>query len=539
MRVLAETALRSGVLVLAGLAAYAILRHRSAALRHSVLAASVLAAAAVVPLSLMLPPAIVVSVPSAWNSPPAAGDSIAPPRPADERAVVPVGSAPAPPVTGSNTARLLLVLWIAGIAVCAAPLLSGLGHLLRTTRRAERLVGGPWVAMAADVSAASGSTQPVALLQTTSPGVLATWGLFRPCVLLPAGAQSWSPQRIRIVLRHELAHVRRRDWCVQLIADLLRTAYWFNPLLWIACSILRRESEHACDDDVLGAGIEPGEYATHLLDIARQCRNRSIWSSAAAMSRPSTLERRIAAMLNPRLRRTALSRRALLTTAAALVAVTLPLAAVRAAQEAPQPLTGSIYDPTGAVVPDVKVTLEDAQQVATSTTTDASGRFEFPSVSPGTYVLQATLPGFKQLRQEVVLKTAADWDRAVTLQVGEVRETIAVREQRVPQPPSKAEGPSPIRVGGNIRAPRKIKDVRPVYPATMRDAGREGVVPLEAIIGRDGAVHSVRVLSAQIHPDFALAAADAVRQWRFEPTLLNGKPVEVVMNVSVEFSLSE
>jgi TonB family protein len=333
--------------------------------------------------------------------------------------------------------------------------------------------------------------------------------------------------------------VRRHDWFVQLTADVLRTAYWFNPLLWIACSILRRESEHACDDDVLGAGIEPGEYATHLLDIARQCRNRSIWSSAAAMSRPSTLERRIAAMLNPRLRRTALSRRALLTTAAALVAVTLPLAAVRAAQEAPQPLTGSIYDPTGAVVPDVKVTLEDAQQVATSTTTDASGRFEFPSVSPGTYVLQATLPGFKQLRQEVVLKTAADWDRAVTLQVGEVRETIAVREQRVPQPPSKAEGPSPIRVGGNIRAPRKIKDVRPVYPATMRDAGREGVVPLEAIIGRDGAVHSVRVLSAQIHPDFALAAADAVRQWRFEPTLLNGKPVEVVMNVSVEFSLSE
>jgi protein TonB len=73
----------------------------------------------------------------------------------------------------------------------------------------------------------------------------------------------------------------------------------------------------------------------------------------------------------------------------------------------------------------------------------------------------------------------------------------------------------------------------------MRDAGREGVVPIEAIIGPDGAVTSVRVLTAQVHPDFAIAAADAVRQWKFTPTLLNGVPVEVVMKVSVEFRLSD
>jgi len=528
MRLLAETALRSGALVLVGLAACALLRHRSAALRHSVLAASLLAAVAVVPLSILLPPVIVVFVPAAADPVAVAGDDIIVPA---TSAIERVSRRDAPP--------LPLVLWILGVGICGARLLRGLVNLLGTTRRAERLVRGPWAEMAAELSSASGSRRPVALLQTTNPGVLATWGLIRPCVLLPAGAQAWSRERIRIVLRHELAHIRRHDWFVQLIADLLRSIYWFNPLLWVACTILRRESEHACDDDVLGAGIEPGEYATQLLDIARQCRNGSIWSSAAAMSRPSTLERRIAAMLNPRLRRTALTRRALLGTAAALVALTFPLAAVRAAQEGPQPLTGSIYDVTGAVLPEVNVTLEDAQHVAAFTTTDASGRFEFASVSPGAYVLQATLPGFKQLRQEVVLKTAADWDRAVTLQVGEVQESIAVREQRVPQSAAKPEGPSPIRVGGNIRPPRKIKDVHPVYPATMRDAGREGVVPLEAIIGRDGAVHSLRVLSAQIHPDFALAAADAVRQWRFEPTLLNGKPVEVVMNVSVEFSLSE
>ena len=73
----------------------------------------------------------------------------------------------------------------------------------------------------------------------------------------------------------------------------------------------------------------------------------------------------------------------------------------------------------------------------------------------------------------------------------------------------------------------------------MRAAGREGVVPIEAIIGMDGTVTSVRVLTAQVHPDFAIAAVDAVRQWRFTPTLLNGSPVDVVMTVSVSFKLAD
>lgn len=245
-------------------------------------------------------------------------------------------------------------------------------------------------------------------------------------------------------------------------------------------------------------------------------------------------------MLNPDLHRALPSRRAIAITALALVAITLPLAALRASQTGPLPLAGSVYDPSGAVVPEVQLTLEDAQRVTARATTDASGRFEFPNVEPGRYVLEASLAGFKPLRQEIVLRTAGDWDRAVTLQVGTVQESITVQERRIPgTTPGQVQAPTPIKVGGNVRPPRKVKDVRPVYPVTMREAGREGVVPIEAIIGRDGAVHSVRVLSAQIHPDFALAAADAVRQWRFEPTLLNGAPVEVVMTVSVEFSLAD
>ena len=245
-------------------------------------------------------------------------------------------------------------------------------------------------------------------------------------------------------------------------------------------------------------------------------------------------------MLNPTVDRRPVSFHALVLTAAVLMAVTLPAAAFRAEQTLPMPLTGSVYDTSGAVLPGVELTVEDAKQNKLQAVTDAKGQFEFPQVAPGRYVLQASLPGFRALRHDFELRQERDWDRAITLQVGDLKETINVSEPRTngsaaPPPP----GPQRVRVGGNIRTPRKVKHVAPQYPASMRDAGREGVVPIEALIGRDGLVHSVRVLSANIHPDFAVAAADAVRQWAFSPTLLNGQPVEVTMTVTITFSLSD
>lgn len=244
-------------------------------------------------------------------------------------------------------------------------------------------------------------------------------------------------------------------------------------------------------------------------------------------------------MLNPAINRATPSRQSLVMIVLLLLAITIPTAAFRAAQTSPAALTGSVYDPTGAVMPGVTLTLENGQEQTQQATTRADGRFDFPQVAPGKYVLAASIPGFRTLRQEFELTSARDWDRAITLQVGEVKETIHVRERRITGPvgPSQPQLPKALRVGGNIKAPMKTLDVKPVYPSTMREAGREGVVPIEAMIGPDGSVTSVRVLSADVHPDFAIAAADAVRQWKFTPTLLNGVPVEVVMTVKVQFNL--
>ena len=535
-----DLAIRSSMVLVIGLVLEACLRHRSAALRHYVLAVAVLAAALVVPVSLALP-AWEVSLPVSLSGalpaaePPAAVTAARPPAPA-ATATAPPASHPAARVSP------VAIVWFTGFLAAATTLVTGVARLTRIALRAERVRDPRWTRTVKTVAAGYGLSREVVVLQTDAPDLLATWGILRPRVLLPSHAREWSDDRVHVVLCHELAHIRRHDWFVQISAEALRTIVWFNPLMWIACTRLRRDSEQACDDAVLGKGVSAREYASHLLELARKCRRPgSAWVSATPMAHPSTLERRIAAMLNPRLNRQALSRRGIATTAALLLAVTLPIAALRAGQNAPASLSGSVYDASGAVLPGVQLTLEDANQAKSSVMSVATGRFEFPGVPPGRYVLSASLAGFRALRQEFDLRNARDWDRAITLQVGQVQETITVSATRMAPPPQPAQPQfaQPLRVGGNLRAPRKEVDVKPVYPPSMRAAGREGIVPIEAIIGRDGTVASVRVVSASVHPDFAIAAVDAVRQWRFTPTLLNGVPVEVVMNVSVAFNLSD
>jgi len=538
--VLVSLALRSSVILMLGLVLVLCLARGSAALRHRVLAATLFAAVVVVPLSFTVPD-WTVTLPS--------------PAPEINRSVsrAPVAEVPA---LGAQPANIqaeatwpvaspwqgvspIVLVWLAGVISTAGALIAGLWRVSRLADRASPIDDRRWIQVLETLRARYAVSRPIVVSRTDAPDLLATWGVFRPQVLLPRGAAEWPIDRVHIVFSHELAHISRHDWLVQIGAESVRALLWFNPLAWIVCRRLRSESEQACDDEVLGRGVAGRDYAAHLLALARQCRRpRSSWA-VVPMAHPSTLERRIAAMLNPHLERQAPSRRTVAAIVTALLLIALPVAALRARQAGPAPLSGTIYDASGAVMPGVAVTLVDANEIPSKATTNASGRFQFPPVVADKYVLEATIPGFRALRHEFELRDAPDWNRVVTLQVGELKETITVRESRMNAPAQAAPAPSAIRVGGNVRAPRKEVHVPPVYPLSMREAGLTGVVPIEAVIGRDGSVASVRVLSAQVHPDFAIAAVDAVRQWRFTPTLLNGVAVEVVMRVSVTFDLDD
>jgi TonB family protein len=246
-------------------------------------------------------------------------------------------------------------------------------------------------------------------------------------------------------------------------------------------------------------------------------------------------------MLNPRLVHGRPARGAVARTLSASCALAILVTSATASAQS-GPLSGHVYDTSGAVLPGVEVVLEDERQVKWPTTTDGAGRFEFTPIGVGRYVLHVSIPGFKTLRDEFELRATGQWIRDMTLQVGQLQETIRVTARRRRPPADSAQageaGPR-LRIGGNIKQPAKLAHVSPVYPADMRDAGLEGVVSLEAVIGTDGTVVAVRPSSAQAHPAFARAAEAAVRQWRFSQTLLNGVPIEVVMTVSVSFGLED
>ena len=111
-----------------------------------------------------------------------------------------------------------------------------------------------------------------------------------------------------------------------------------------------------------------------------------------------------------------------------------------------------------------------------------------------------------------------------------------------PPPPPVKEAPKPvrpqrIRVGGNVQQAKLIRQPKPVYPPLAKQARIQGVVRLNAIIGKDGTIQNLPVISG--HPLLVPSAIEAVKQWVYQPTLLNGEPVEVVTQIDVNFTLSQ
>ena len=536
---LALLVVRSSVLMALALAAVACLSRWSAAMRHRVLALAFCGAVVVGPLVAVVPEWPVLPAPTAL---PSLSSSVVPAGP-----LVSVAPEAAPPVAvaaaPASTVAAASIVWALGALVALLRLAAGSWYIRRLANRSDEDAGGAWARVLDEVRDGFGIERPVRLAVTNREGVLATFGVVKPTVLIPHSALTWDEDRVRAVVLHELAHVKRRDWAVQVLAEGTRAMCWFNPLFWIACARLRRESECACDDEVLAAGIRPDRYADHLVDIAR--RNRHIqlpWAAVVPMARQSTLEGRVTAMLNPGLDRRTPSRVAAFVSSALVLAIVIVAAALSvSAQSNALAVEGRVFDPSGGVLPGVEVTLEDGNKIKWPTTTDREGAFKFEPIGAGSYVLEASLPGFKSLRHEFVLAAGRRTPQNVTLQVGSLEETIRVTAKR-PAPAAAsqpAQQPTRVRIGGNIKQPAKLLDVRPIYPESMRAAGLEGVVPMEAIIGVDGSVLSVRVVSAQVAPDFAASAVTAVKQWKFTPTLLNGVPVEVQMTVSISFGLED
>jgi beta-lactamase regulating signal transducer with metallopeptidase domain len=135
------------------------------------------------------------------------------------------------------------------------------------------------------------------LISEDCPGPI-TWGVIRPVIMLPDEALDWSVAKLATVLRHELAHVRRRDGLAQALAVTACALYWPNPLVWKAAKALRREAELAADDTVLAAGVLPSDYAGQLLELASEWRERRLTPTGLAMAAPPALSQRVQSILS-------------------------------------------------------------------------------------------------------------------------------------------------------------------------------------------------------------------------------------------------
>jgi TonB family protein len=247
----------------------------------------------------------------------------------------------------------------------------------------------------------------------------------------------------------------------------------------------------------------------------------------------------------------------------------------------------SKYDPS--------VVTSASEPPVAAATSNARGEFVLDGLTAGSYLLTISQAGFRTGRSSIALTAGQTRRIDVVLNVGSVAESVTVEapgttqraepsNPRAPQskpqtvgtllddakllyeqglytaatramerarellsataqeastitdaPAAATQEAGPIRVGGSISEPKKIRHVSPKYPAEALAAGVEGLVVVEAVIATDGTVRDIQVMRSVAMLDGA--AMDAVRQWLFTPTLLNGTPVEVIITASVNFAI--
>ena len=242
-----------------------------------------------------------------------------------------VAGLPQRPSTALSLETVLSLVWIGGALLLAFWYAVGQVGLARLARRATVISDPEWNALTTRLTERAGFPAPFRLLRTSRVGSPVTWGV-RPVVLLPESATSWTSERRLVVLAHELAHAARGDYLARLIASVATVLFWFHPLVWIAARRLRLESERACDDQVLRAGVSGVDYAAHLLEVARGSRALRLGGAIAiGMARPSQLEGRLLAVLDEHQSRKVPRSRAQLAGWAAVLLLVPPFAALRPA----------------------------------------------------------------------------------------------------------------------------------------------------------------------------------------------------------------
>jgi bla regulator protein BlaR1 len=226
--------------------------------------------------------------------------------------------------------------YAAGATLLLGWLALGVLRLRRLERDADVWLDG--TARMNEIAHEANIRRPALVVLSSEVHVPMTFGFRRSTIVLPTIATEWPAEELTLALRHELEHVRREDWFLQLVARAACALYWPVPLAWIAWRRFCLEAERACDDAVVGCA-DAEVYAGQLVSLARSVRGFST-VPALGMAQRSRLGNRIAAILDGSQRRGPHSRAATVATVALALLVSVApaqfVAAAIAAEELPQ-----------------------------------------------------------------------------------------------------------------------------------------------------------------------------------------------------------
>jgi murein DD-endopeptidase MepM/ murein hydrolase activator NlpD len=202
----------------------------------------------------------------------------------------------------------LFLIWSIGVMITLGKLFMEIVSTYRLNRNTDRIINNEWLAMLHELKAELKLHLPVTLKFQNSVPVPVVLGCFKPVILIPESAVDWSAERCRVVLLHELSHIKRYDNLRQSIAALVAIVYWFNPLVWISLRLLRTNRELACDEQVLETGILPSTYAAHLLAIIRNSRSAHSKLKTVSAMASTNIEQRMVNILTKNDRRKPLAK---------------------------------------------------------------------------------------------------------------------------------------------------------------------------------------------------------------------------------------
>jgi len=346
-----------------------------------------------------------------------------------------------------------------------------------------------------------------------------TIGIRHPVLLLPTAMHSTlSPDDLAAALAHEFAHIARRDFAWNIVHQLLALPIAFHPILAITRARLVESREIVCDGlaaDALAADGVAGrqKYARSLLRFAAMISGPTPAANLHAIGilDANNLETRIMNLTRNRLELRGVRR---LTTIAAGTAIALaactsalalrlhipvPASPSQTVQAPPSPL------PFLAALPPVP---------------------PIPATMP--QPLSAPLPPMAHLATRLLPVPAIPSEPALTSEPAPLTPD--------PEPQATSDAPVKARISGAVMAGNILTKVSPKYPPDAKMAHISGTVVLHAIIGKDGAIEKLDVVSGP--SELVTSAMDAVRQWTYKPYLLNGQPTEVETTITVNYNLS-